>query len=134
MPHRGKITISMREYKLRNGRDTEALRKEIQDGLKGIYPGVAISVEKDQIAPPSGYPINIEIEGKDYDVLINTAEQMRNFLNTKNIEALKTLFATIENQPVTEHAEIYQALTALVKRVQDHVMDISNIHLNCSNS
>ncbi|WP_299159989.1 efflux RND transporter permease subunit [uncultured Eudoraea sp.] len=91
MPHRGKITISMREYKLRNGRDTEALRKEIQDGLKGIYPGVAISVEKDQIAPPSGYPINIEIEGKDYDVLINTAEQMRNFLNTKNIEGIEEL-------------------------------------------
>ncbi|MGB5664659.1 efflux RND transporter permease subunit [Eudoraea sp.] len=91
MPHRGKITISMREYKLRNGRDTEALRKEIQDGLKGIYPGIAISVEKDQIAPPSGYPINIEIEGKDYDVLINTAEQMRNFLNTKNIEGIEEL-------------------------------------------
>ena len=91
MPHRGKITISMREYKLRNGRDTEALRKEIQDGLKGIYPGIAISVEKDQIAPPSGYPINIEIEGKDYDVLINTAEQMRNFLNTKNIDGIEEL-------------------------------------------
>jgi len=91
MPHRGKITISMKEYKFRNGRDTEELRKEIQDGLKGIYPGIAISVEKDQIAPPSGYPINIEIEGKDYNVLINTAEEMRNFLNTKNIEGIEEL-------------------------------------------
>ena len=91
MPHRGKITISMKEYKFRGGRDTETLRKEIQDGLKDIYPGIAISVEKDQVAPPSGYPINIEIEGKDYDVLINTAEQMRNFLNTKNIEGIEEL-------------------------------------------
>jgi multidrug efflux pump subunit AcrB len=91
MPHRGKITISMEEYKFRNGRDTEGLRKEIQDGLKGIYPGIAISVEKDQVAPPSGYPINIEIEGKDYNVLINTAEQIRNFLNSKNIEGIEEL-------------------------------------------
>ena len=28
-----------------------------------------ISVEKDAIGPPAGYPINIEIEGDDYDEL-----------------------------------------------------------------
>ncbi|MBT8289325.1 MAG: efflux RND transporter permease subunit, partial [Muriicola sp.] len=71
MPHRGKITLSMREFKYRNGIDSEGLRKDIQDNLIGIYPGVSISVEKDAVGPPSGYPINIELEGKDYDVLIN---------------------------------------------------------------
>lgn len=91
MPHRGKITISMREYKYRDGMDTELLRKEIQDGLKGIYPGVEVSVEKDAVGPPAGYPINIEIEGKDYDTLINTAERMRNFLNGKNIAGIEEL-------------------------------------------
>lgn len=91
MPHRGKITISMREYKFREGKDTEILRKEIQEGLKGIYPGLAISVEKDALGPPVGYPINIEIEGKDYDELINVAESMKNFLNTKNIAGIEEL-------------------------------------------
>ncbi|MEK6152643.1 efflux RND transporter permease subunit [Flavobacteriaceae bacterium 3-367] len=91
MPHRGKITISMREYKYRDGMDTELLRKEIQDGLKGIYPGVEVSVEKDAVGPPAGYPINIEIEGKDYDTLINTAERMRNFLNSKSIAGIEEL-------------------------------------------
>ncbi len=91
MPHRGKITMSMREYKFREGKDTEMLRKKIQDGLKGIYPGVAISVEKDAVGPPAGYPINIELEGKNYDTLINIAERMRNFINSKNIAGIEEL-------------------------------------------
>jgi len=91
MPHRGKVTISMREFKYRDGRDTEQLRKEIQEALKGIYPGVALSVEKDAVGPPAGYPINIELEGKDYDELINTAEDIRNFVNSKNIAGIEEL-------------------------------------------
>ncbi len=91
MPHRGKVTVSMREFKYRNGRNTEALRSEIQDELTGIYPGVAISVEKDANGPPAGYPINIELEGKNYDQLISTAEDIRNFINTKNIAGIEEL-------------------------------------------
>ena len=70
MPHRGKITASMREFKYRRGMDTEVLRKQVQETLKGVYPGVAISVEKDENSDrPAGYPINIELEGPDYDAL-----------------------------------------------------------------
>ncbi|WP_445383391.1 efflux RND transporter permease subunit [Robiginitalea sp. IMCC43444] len=91
MPHRGKITISMPEFKYRGGKDSEQLRKEIQDGLTGIYPGVAISVEKDAVGPPAGYPINIELEGQNYDTLINVAERMRAFINSKNIAGIEEL-------------------------------------------
>lgn len=90
-PHRSKITASLVEYKYRKGMDTEAIRKRIQDTLRGIYPGVAISVEKDPVGPPAGYPINIELEGSDYDELIRTAEQMRDFINTKNIAGIEEL-------------------------------------------
>lgn len=91
MPHRGKITLSMREFKYRNGLDTEELRQQIQDTLTGVYPGVTISVEKDAVGPPAGYPINIEIEGQNYDTLISTAERMRNFINGKNIAGIEEL-------------------------------------------
>ena len=91
MPHKGKITLSMREFKFRQGLDSEALRKDIQDNLKGIYPGVSISVEKDAVGPPAGYPINIEVQGDDYDELISTAERMRDFINTKNIPGIEEL-------------------------------------------
>ncbi len=91
MPHRGKITLSMREYKYRNGLDTEELRLKIQDTLTGVFPGVTISVEKDAVGPPAGYPINIEIERQNYDTLISTAERMRNFINSKNIAGIEEL-------------------------------------------
>ena len=85
MPHKGKITATMREFKFRRGAKSEALFQQIQEDLKDIYPGVTISVEKDPVGPPAGYPINLELEGNDYNELIATAEEMRNFLNSKNI-------------------------------------------------
>jgi multidrug efflux pump subunit AcrB len=91
MPHKGKITVSMTEFKFRNGLDSEDLRKKIQESLKDIYPGVSISVEKDAVGPPAGYPINIEIKGDDYAELINTAEKMKDFLTTKNIPGVDEL-------------------------------------------
>ena len=73
MPHKGKITASMRQYKYRRGQDSEALRLKVQAALTGIYPGVLISVEKDANGPPTGSPINIELEGDDYQELIAAA-------------------------------------------------------------
>lgn len=91
MPHKGKITASMREYKYRRGADSELLRQKVQTALVGIFPGVLISVEKDANGPPAGAPISIEIEGKDYAELIATAEKMREFINSKNIAGIDEL-------------------------------------------
>ena len=91
MPHKGKITVNFSEFKYRRGVNTEDIRAKVQSGLSGIYPGVAISVEKEANGPPAGYPINIELEGKDYDQLINSAEDIRNFINTKNIAGIEEI-------------------------------------------
>jgi multidrug efflux pump subunit AcrB len=91
MPHKGKITASMREFKYRRGADSELLRQKVQKALVGIYPGVLISVEKDYNGPPAGAPVNIELEGKDYGELIATAERMRNFINSKSIPGIDEL-------------------------------------------
>ena len=91
MPHKGKITASMREYKYRRGEDSEILRQKVQTALVGIYPGVLISVEKDVNGPPAGSPINIEIEGSDYAELILTAEKMRDFINTRSMAGIDEL-------------------------------------------
>ena len=56
-----------------------------------MYPGVLVSVEKDANGPPIGPPINIEIEGNDYNELISLAEQMRLFINSKNISDIDEL-------------------------------------------
>ena len=91
MPHKGKITASMRQYKYRRGFDSEELRQKVQEALTGIYPGVLISVEKDANGPPTGAPINIELEGNDYEELIATAEKMRAYVNTRNVPGIDEL-------------------------------------------
>ena len=100
MPHKGKITLTMREFKFRNGLSSENLRSEIQKELKGKYPGVSISVEKDANGPPVGYPINIEISGRNYEKLIETAKQMKFFLNNENIPGVEELKVDVnKNKP-----------------------------------
>ena len=91
MPHRGKITASMREFKLRRGESSQELLEKVQKSLHGIYPGVLVSVEKNADGPPIGHPINIEIQGPDYDELITVAEDMRNFINSKSIAGIDEL-------------------------------------------
>jgi multidrug efflux pump subunit AcrB len=106
MPNKAKITASMREYKFRRGEDSEILRQIVQEALFGIFPGVLISVEKDANGPPAGAPINIEIEGSDYNELIAIAEEMREFINTKNIAGIDELKIDVNKNKPTMQVEI----------------------------
>jgi multidrug efflux pump subunit AcrB len=106
MPHRGKITASMREYKYRRGEDSEALRLKVQDALRGVYPGVSISVEKEAAGPPVGYPINIEVSGKDYTELIDVAEKIRNFINNQNVAGIEELKIDVNKSKPSIQVEI----------------------------
>ena len=100
MPHKAKISLTMREFKFRNGLSSENLRSEIQQTLSGKYPGVFISVEKDANGPPVGYPINIEISGRNYEKLIQSAQLMKDFLNMENIPGVEELKIDVnKNKP-----------------------------------
>ena len=100
MPHRGKITATMREFKFRRGLSSENLRREIQQALAGTFAGVSISVEKDQAGPPLGYPINIEVTGDNYGDLIEVSERMRNFIINMNIPGIEELKVDVNrNKP-----------------------------------
>ena len=100
LPHKGKITLTMREFKLREGVSSEELRKDIQQQLDGKFPGVSISVEKDANGPPAGYPITIEITGKEYIELVETARSMKDYLNQINITGVEELKIDVsKNKP-----------------------------------
>jgi multidrug efflux pump subunit AcrB len=90
MPNRGKITLSMREFKYRREASSADLMTEIREALKG-YAGVSINVEKDQNGPPAGYPINIEISGEDYNQMLLDAQRMKEFIDSKNIAGIEEL-------------------------------------------
>ena len=100
LPHKGKISLTMREFKLREGISSEELRKDIQQQLDGKFPGVAISVEKDANGPPAGYPITIEITGNEYIELVETAKSMKDYLNQINIAGVEELKVDVsKNKP-----------------------------------
>ncbi len=100
MPQKAKITVTMREFKYRKGFSSEDLRSDVQKKLSGKYPGLAVSVEKDENGPPAGYPVNIEITGKDYLELIRTAEEMRIFINNQKIAGIEELKIDVnKNKP-----------------------------------
>ena len=96
LPNRAKITTSFRDFKYRQGLSSREVRKEIQQVLKNKYPGVSIAVEKNQSGPPVGYPINIEITGKDYTTLIEKAEKITEYINTRNIPGIEELKASVK--------------------------------------
>ena len=103
LPHKGKITLTMQEFKYRDGVSSESLRKAIQEQLFEKFPGVAISVEKDANGPPAGYPITIEITGAAYLDLIQTSEQMKDFLNRVNVSGVEELKIDVnKNKPGTQ--------------------------------
>ncbi|AUC13657.1 hypothetical protein BTO06_00190 [Tenacibaculum sp. SZ-18] len=97
MAHRGKIVALIREYKYRKGTNSKVLKKAITEDLQGVYPGLFISIEKDPVGPPAGYPVNIELESKNYVELIHTSEKMRDFINKKSISGVAELKIDVNN-------------------------------------
>lgn len=94
MPHKGKITLSMRDFHLRRGVRSSDVLEEVRDAVRG-FPGVSIIVEKDAAGPPVGYPINIELSGDDYDEMLHTAEKLRTFIEGTGIAGIEELMIDV---------------------------------------
>ncbi len=90
MPHKGKITLSMRDFKLRRGVKSSTVLSEVRNAVKG-FPGASIIVEKDAAGPPVGYPINIEISGEDYEEMLVAAEDMRSYIEDLGLGGIEEL-------------------------------------------
>ena len=90
MPHKGKVTLSMREFKKRRGVRSSHVLSEVRDALQD-FPGASIIVEKDAAGPPTGYPINLELQGEDYELMLAEAEALREHINDLNIPGIEEL-------------------------------------------
>ena len=90
MPHKGKVTLSMREYKERRGVRSSHVLSEVRDAVHE-FPGASIIVEKDAAGPPTGYPINLELQGEDYEQMLVEAEELREYINSLGIPGIEEL-------------------------------------------
>ena len=95
----GKITISFVEYKYRLGQPTGLYVNQLRDKLVGI-PGAEIVVDVDQMGPPTGKPISIEISGAEIAELIHITEKIRLFIDSLQIAGIEELKSDMEvNSP-----------------------------------
>ena len=93
----GRIQVNFVEYEKRDGVSTlpylDAVRKE----MKGI-PGAEITVTQESNGPPTDPPVNIEIQGEDFDKLIKTAVGLKNYLDAAQIPGIEELKMDVDLQ------------------------------------
>ncbi len=89
-PHLGRIQISFVEYEKRNGKKTSVIVDSLRKAIKEL-PGAEVSIAGQQNGPASGAPINVEVVGEEFDEIIATAVELKNFLEEKNIPGVEKL-------------------------------------------
>lgn len=94
-PNKARITVDFVKFIERDGIDTEDVLIEIRELLKDI-PGVDIIVDRPADGPPAGSPVNIEVSGDNYEQLLATAENIKQFIKTKNILGIEELKLDVE--------------------------------------
>jgi len=94
-PHKSRITVQFAKYQERDGIKSSDVQEEIREALRG-YPGTQITVSKNEAGPPQGAPINIEIRGEDYDMVMQNAVDFRNYINDQNIAGIEELKLDVE--------------------------------------
>lgn len=95
-PHKAKITVQFVEFADRRGLRSSEVLKEIRSNVSR-YPGVQLTVDKDNQGPPAGAPINIELAGDDYYQLLAEAERVKGFINESNIQGIEELKIDVES-------------------------------------
>lgn len=90
-PNEAIITISFVDYEERNGKNTSVIMRNLSQQLIGSYPGVQLEITKDEMGPPAGKPINLEIIGQDFDQLIQLADTVQTMIELAEIEGIEGL-------------------------------------------
>ena len=94
-PNKARITVDFVKFQDRQGVSSEQVLRDIREVIQG-YPGVSIVVDKPADGPPTGSPINLEIKGDDYDLILETATQLKSFINAANIPGIEELKLDID--------------------------------------
>ncbi|HYH55688.1 MAG TPA: efflux RND transporter permease subunit, partial [Anseongella sp.] len=98
-PHLGKVTVAFVKFAERDGRSTKVYLDKIRQVVQGI-PGAEITVDQEQSGPPTGKPISIELSGDDFEVLIDAASSVQEYLEEQRIGGIEELKSDFQsNKP-----------------------------------
>ncbi|UCG27896.1 MAG: efflux RND transporter permease subunit [Bacteroidales bacterium] len=90
-PNKGLITVSFIDFQDRGEINTNHIMQDLSRDLINKYPGVRLSFEKDDMGPPTGRDVNIEISGRDFEILIALTDSVETFINKANIQGIEGL-------------------------------------------
>ena len=115
----GRIQVSFVEFEKRNGVSTKPYLDQIRAEMKGI-PGSEISVDQESGGPPTDPPINIEIASEDFDGLVKTAVQLKNYLDSIQVPGVEELKMDVDlnNPEITLTVDRERALIQGVSSAQ----------------
>jgi len=94
-PNKARITVDFVKFIERDGIETNDVLIEIRELLQD-FPGVYITVDRPADGPPAGAPINIEVTGDNYVELLETSENIKQFINKTNILGIEDLKLDVE--------------------------------------
>ncbi len=94
-PHKARMTVSFVPSEERGGLSSKKVMEELRAGLNG-YPGVQIVVDQNAAGPPTGKPVNIEIQGDEINTLASLSEEVIAFINKENIAGIEELKADVK--------------------------------------
>jgi len=97
-PNRGLITINFVDFEDRDGISTNDIMEELADSLVGRYPGITLTVERQEEGPPTGKPINLEISGKDFTKLLDLSDDIISIVNSENIPGIEELQIDLDKE------------------------------------
>ena len=93
----GRVQVNFIEYEKRDGKSTKPYLDAIRNEMKGV-PGAEITVTQESSGPPTEPPVNIEIQGDDFDKLIKTAVGLKNYLDAAQIPGIEELKMDVDLQ------------------------------------
>ena len=94
-PNKARITVDFVKFQDRQGVSSEQVLIDIRNVINN-YPGVSIVVDKPADGPPTGSPINLEIKGDDYELILETSNNLKAFINAANIPGIEELKLDID--------------------------------------
>ncbi|MGG9971131.1 efflux RND transporter permease subunit [Ferruginibacter sp. SUN002] len=98
-PNLGRIQVSFVEYDKREGKKTKPFMEEIRKQMVGI-PGASIEVGQEDGGPPTDPPVNIEIQGDNFESIAKVASDLSHYLDTNQIDGIENLQMDVDlNSP-----------------------------------